>query len=42
MVDKSLLPAIRETIKQNEIGSRTPYELSYARKGKSGASFGFM
>jgi hypothetical protein len=42
MVDKSLLPAIRETIKQNEIGSRTPYELSYALKGKSGASFGFM
>jgi len=42
MVDTSLLPAIKETIKQNEIGNKTPYELSYALKGKSGASFGFM
>lgn len=42
MVDTSLLPAIKETIKQNEIGNQTPYQLSYALKGKSGASFGFM
>lgn len=42
MVAKNLLPAIRETIKQNEIGNQTPYVLSYAEKGKSGASFGAM
>lgn len=42
MVNPSLLPAIRETIKQNEIGNETPYRLSYARLGKSGASFGIM
>src|SRR5215472_714362 len=42
MVDQKLLPAIRETIRQNEIGDQSPYVLSYARLGKSGASFGFM
>jgi hypothetical protein len=42
MVAAQYVPAIRETIKQNEIGNETPYVLSYARKGKSGASFGFM
>jgi hypothetical protein len=42
MVAPQFVPAIRETIKQNEIGNETPYVLSYARKGKSGASFGFM
>jgi hypothetical protein len=42
MVDSSYLPAIKETIKQNEIGNGSPYALSYARKGKSGASFGCM
>jgi hypothetical protein len=26
----------------NEIGNRSPYQLSFAGKGKSGASFGFM
>ncbi|MDE2183569.1 MAG: hypothetical protein KGJ78_11165 [Alphaproteobacteria bacterium] len=42
MVDQALLPAIRETIRQNEIGGQSPYLLSFAKLGKSGASFGFM
>src|SRR6266566_5204175 len=40
MVDPALVPAVKEAIKQNEIGDAPPYELSYARKGTSGASFG--
>lgn len=42
MVDPMLVPALRETLKQNEIGDASPYQLSFARLGKSGASFGFM
>lgn len=42
MVPQKFIPAIKETIKQNEIGNASPYVLSYARLGKSGASFGFM
>src|SRR5689334_11117998 len=42
MVNPNLLPALRETIRQNEIGSGSPYCLSFAKLGKSGASFGFM
>ena len=42
MVAAIYIPAIRETIKQNEIGNATPYALSYARLDKSGASFGVM
>ncbi|WP_394761044.1 hypothetical protein [Phenylobacterium sp.] len=42
MVDATLLPAITATVRANEIGAGTPYELEYARKDKSGASFGFM
>jgi hypothetical protein len=42
MVDTSLYPAIREAIKQNEIGNASPYMLSYARLGESGASFGIF
>ena len=42
MVDQALLPAIEATIRQNEIGNTSPYQLSFARKGQSGASFGFM
>jgi hypothetical protein len=42
MVDKALLPAIREAIKENELGSVSPYCLSYARLGSSGASFGIF
>ena len=40
MVDTALIPAVKEAIKQNEIGNASPYELSYARLGASGASFG--
>jgi hypothetical protein len=42
MVDTALLPAIREAIKQNEIGDASPYCLSYACLGASGASFGIF
>ena len=40
MVDTTLIPAIKEAIKQNEIGDASQYELSYAQLGTSGASFG--
>jgi hypothetical protein len=40
MVDQAIIPAIREAIKQHEIGNASPYGLSYARLGSSGASFG--
>jgi hypothetical protein len=42
MVAESLVRAITETIRQNEIGNGSPYHLGFARLGKSGASFGFM
>lgn len=42
MTDSAMLPAIREAIKQNEIGSADPYALSFAMKGNSGASFGIF
>lgn len=40
MVDPALYPAIRAAIRQNELGNTSPYRLSYARLGQSGASFG--
>ncbi len=42
MVNPDLVPAIREAIKQNEIGKASPYCLSYACLGTSGASFGIF
>jgi hypothetical protein len=42
MVAQQIIPAIRETVKLNEIGSGSPYKLEFAKKGTSGASFGFM
>jgi hypothetical protein len=42
MVDVSLLPAIRAAIRANELGPASPYKLSYARLGQSGASFGIF
>jgi hypothetical protein len=42
MVDTALVPAIREAIKQNEVGHASPYCLSYACLGASGASFGIF
>jgi hypothetical protein len=42
MLDNSLLPAIRASLRMHEIGAKSPYRLAFAGKGKSGASFGFM
>jgi hypothetical protein len=42
MPDPSLKPGIRTALRLNEIGDASPYRLSFAGKGKSGASFGFM
>jgi len=42
MVDASLYPAIRAAIRANELGNISPYQLSYARLGASGASFGIF
>src|SRR5271156_2644589 len=42
MVDETLKPALRTALRLNEIGDASPYQLSFAGKGKSGASFGFM
>ena len=42
MVDETLKPALRMALRLNEIGDASPYRLSFAGKGKSGASFGFM
>jgi len=42
MVDSAFFPAIRAAIKENELGDASPYCLSYARLGQSGASFGIF
>jgi hypothetical protein len=42
MVDPDLKPAFRKALRLHEIGAKTPYEISFAGKGKSGGSFGFM
>jgi hypothetical protein len=42
MPDQSLKPGIRAALRLHEIGDASPYQLSFAGKGKSGASFGFM
>ncbi|MDB5361860.1 MAG: Hemolysin-type calcium-binding protein [Rhodospirillales bacterium] len=42
MVDTALFPAMRAAIRQNELGNASPYRLSYARLGQSGASFGIF
>jgi hypothetical protein len=42
MVDTTLVPPIKRAIKENELGSASPYELSYAQLGASGASFGIF
>jgi hypothetical protein len=42
MVDRTIFPALRAAIKQNELGTASPYCLSYARLGRSGASFGIF
>jgi hypothetical protein len=40
MPDQSLIPAIKAALRANEIGNSSPYKLSFAGKGTSGASFG--
>jgi hypothetical protein len=42
MPDDSLKPALRTALRIHEIGSSSPYQLFFAGKGNSGASFGFM
>lgn len=37
-----LRAALKVALRLNEIGDRSPYQLSFAAKGASGASFGFM
>jgi len=39
-MDDQLKDAIRTALRVNEIGRASPYQLSFAGKGKSGASFG--
>jgi len=40
--DGNLKAALRTAVRLNEIGDASPYKLSFAGKGNSGASFGFM
>jgi hypothetical protein len=42
MPDNTLKPALRAALRSHEIGQKSPYQLMFAAKGKSGASFGFM
>ena len=42
MPDEGLKPALRAALRVHEIGDASPYQLSFAGKGKRGASFGFM
>ena len=42
MVDTNTVPALKLAIKQNEVGNSSPYCLTYARMGTSGASFGIF
>jgi hypothetical protein len=40
--NNDLQAALRRAVRLNEIGDASPYKLSFAGKGNSGASFGFM
>jgi len=42
MPEEKYRPALRQALQVHEIGDKTPYQLFFAAKGKSGASFGFM
>lgn len=42
MSEQDLLPALAGALRTNEIGEASPYRISFAEKGSSGASFGFM
>jgi hypothetical protein len=41
-IDDHLRKAITTALRINEIGDDSPYRVSFAKKGKSGGSFGFM
>jgi hypothetical protein len=41
-IDDNLRNAITKALRINEIGDDSPYQISFAKKGNSGASFGFM
>jgi hypothetical protein len=41
-IDINLRNAMTKALRINEIGDASPYEISFAKKGNSGASFGFM
>jgi type VI secretion system (T6SS) effector TldE1-like protein len=40
--DEALKPGLRAALRVHEIGRQSPYQLMFAAKGASGASFGFM
>jgi hypothetical protein len=42
MPEEKYRPALRRALQVHEIGDKTPYQLFFARKANSGASFGFM
>src|SRR5579862_2033187 len=42
MPDDAIKPALRAALRFHEIGNASPYQLCFAGKGNSGASFGFM
>jgi len=42
MADTALIPAIKAAIHVNELGSASPYCLTFAELGQSGASFGIF
>ncbi len=42
MPEEKYKPALRQALQFHEIGDKSPYQLFFAAKGKSGASFGFM
>lgn len=42
MPSDQIKPALRRALRRHEIGDKSPYQLFFAKKGKSGASFGFM
>jgi hypothetical protein len=42
MVDSTLIPAIKAALSCNELGTASPYCLSFAEMGQSGGSFGIF
>lgn len=42
MPSEDIKPGIRTALRLHEIGDKSPYQLFFAGKGKSGGSFGFM